>query len=73
MGGNSTKNASNQITDEDAFLGLEINVDRELYSFGDTASITGKVSKIVTDPTAYDTPSFITLIISSLGSEQTDT
>ena len=69
--GNSTKNASNQITDEDAFLGLEINVDRELYSFGDTASITGKVSKIVTDPTAYDTPSFITLIISSLGSEQT--
>ena len=69
--GNSTKNASNQITDEDAFLGLEINVDRESYSFGDTASITGKVSKIVTDPAAYDTPSSMTLIISGLGSEQT--
>ena len=69
--GDSTKNASNQITDEDAFLGLEINVDRESYSFGDTASITGKVSKIVTDPAAYDTPSSMTLIISGLGSEQT--
>ena len=68
--GNSTKNASNHNTGNDILQEIEINTDLDLYSFGDSALITGRVSEIAEDPNFYGVPSSLTLVVSSLDFEQ---